>query len=290
MRGLFGPSAPRAELLLRDAQLFDPRRDLDHRHDVLIRQGVIVEIGEASAVAAPDGCEVLDAGGRHLFPAFVDPHVHLRVPGQEHKESIETGTRAAAAGGYCAVVAMPNTSPVLDDATLLRGLVATAREQARVPVGFMAAVSVGLAGERLTEMAQLREAGALGFTDDGRPVSSAGLLRRALQYQRLCGGVVALHEEDATLSGGGAMHEGEVSAELGLAGIPSISESTMVARDALIAAHEGGACTSSTSRRVLPSRRWPPPRRVASRSARRRPAPSAARRRGGQRSSTRVSR
>ena len=189
-------------------------------------------------VDQPTGGETVEADGRHLFPAFVDPHVHLRTPGQEHKEDLETGTRAAAAGGYCAVVAMPNTDPVLDNPALLEGLIARAAVQARIGVGFMAAISVGLEGKQLTEMAQLREAGAIGFTDDGKPVVSAGLLRRALQYQRLCGGVIAVHEEDPGLSGGGVMHEGEVSAELGLSGIPSISESTMIARDALIAAHE----------------------------------------------------
>jgi dihydroorotase len=240
MSGLFiAPSAP-AELLIREAHLFDPRAGLDERHDVLIRDGRIAEIASPGTLEGTGPTETIEAAGKHLFPAFVDPHVHLRSPGQEHKEDLETGTRAAAAGGYCAVVAMPNTSPVIDDPTLLRGLIAQAKEQARVRVGFMAAISVGLRGEQLSEMDQLREAGALGFTDDGRPVSSAGLVRRALQYQRLCGGLLALHEEDPTLSGDGVMHEGTVSATLGLAGIPSISESTMIARDAQIAAHEGG--------------------------------------------------
>jgi dihydroorotase len=237
---LVAAPGPPAELLLREAHVLDPRAGLDGAHDVLIRKGVIVELAAPGSAKAPAGVESIEASGKHLFPAFVDPHVHLRTPGQQHKESLETGTRAAAAGGYCAIVAMPNTSPAVDDPTLLRGLIASAREQARIRVGFMAALSVGLGGEQLTEMAQLREAGAVGFTDDGKPVSSAGLLRRALQYQRLCGGVIALHEEDATLSHRGAMHEGAVSATLGLAGIPSISESTMIARDALIAAHEGG--------------------------------------------------
>src|SRR5205807_3662754 len=132
-----------------------------------------------------------------------------------------------AAGGFCAVIAMPNTDPVLDDAALLRSLREQAEREARVPVGFLGAITRGLAGESLTEMAELRDEGALGFTDDGRPVSSAGMLRRALRYQQLCGGVVALHEEDMSLSAGGAMHEGDVSARLGIAGIPSVSESTM---------------------------------------------------------------
>ena len=162
------------------------------------------------------------------------------MPGQEHKEDLDSGTRAAAAGGYVAVVAMPNTDPTVDDATVLGSLREAARREARIPVGFMASVTRRLAGEALTEMAELRDGGALGFTDDGKPVHRAAILRRALQYQRLCGGVLALHEEDPSLSGAGVMHEGEVSARLGLAGIPSISESTMIARDAAIAGYEGG--------------------------------------------------
>ena len=126
--------------------------------------------------------------------------MHLRTPGQEHKEDLETGTRAAAAGGFCAIVAMPNTDPAVDSAPVLRSLRDAAARDARVPVGFLASITLGLRGEALTEMAELRETGALGFTDDGLPVVSAGLLQRALQYQRLCGGVIALHEEDPTLS------------------------------------------------------------------------------------------
>jgi dihydroorotase len=183
---------------------------------------------------------VLDGEGRHLFPGFVDPHVHLRVPGQEHKEDLDSGTRAAAAGGLVAVISMPNTDPVIDAPAILGSLHEQARRQARVPVGFLAAVTVGLGGEALTEMAALRAAGALGFTDDGMPVHDAAVLRRALQYQRLVGGVIALHEEDPRLSGRGVIHEGEVSARLGLAGIPSVSESTMIARDAALAGYEDG--------------------------------------------------
>src|ERR671911_1505496 len=135
---------------------------------------------------------------------------------------------------------MPNTDPVVDDATVLRSLREQARREARVPVGFLASVTRGLAGEALTEMAELAEAGALGFTDDGKPVHRAGILRKALQYQRLAGKVLCLHEEDPTLSGRGVMHEGEVSARLGLAGIPSISESTLIARDASRAGYGAG--------------------------------------------------
>ncbi|HEY7967289.1 MAG TPA: dihydroorotase [Solirubrobacteraceae bacterium] len=240
MNVLSAAPRPPAELLLRAARVFDPRSGLDAAHDVLIRSGEIAELAPPGTLDAPREAETVDAEGRHLFPAFVDPHVHLRTPGQEHKEDFETGTRAAAAGGYCAVVAMPNTDPVIDHPALLRGLVDAAAREARVPVGFMAAISRGLAGERLTDMSELRAAGAVGFTDDGKPVVSAGLLRHALRSQILCGGFLALHEEDPNLSADGVMHEGAVSVELGLAGIPSISESTMIARDAQIAEAERG--------------------------------------------------
>ncbi|MBV9167280.1 MAG: dihydroorotase [Solirubrobacterales bacterium] len=229
-----------AELLIRGAHVLDPRAGIDTRQDILIRGGHIAELAVPGSIAAPDDCDVVDGTGKHLFPAFVDPHVHLRTPGQEHKETIASGTAAAAAGGFGAVIAMPNTSPPVDNASVLRALAQTADREARVPVGFLAAITRGQNGQELTEMAELREAGALGFTDDGRPVVSAGMLRKALQYQRVCGGVLTLHEEDPALSAGGAMHEGAVSARLGLAGIPSVSESTMVARDAALAIYERG--------------------------------------------------
>jgi len=229
--------SPAADLVVRGAHVLDPRAGLDGVHDVLVRGGVIAEVG-ALGDAGPD-VEVVDGRGRHLFPAFVDPHVHLRTPGQEHKEDLDTGTRAAAAGGFCAVIAMPNTSPVVDSGPILRALRDAAAREARIPVGFLPCITQGMNGERLTEMAELRDLGALGFTDDGRPVTSAGVFRLALQYQRMVGGVLALHEEDPSLSGTGSMHEGEVSALLGVTGIPSVSEATMVARDAALAGYEG---------------------------------------------------
>ena len=232
-----GPGVP-ANLLLCQAHLLDPRAGIDARHDVRVRGGEIAEHAAPGTLEAAQGEEAIDASGRTLLPAFFDPHVHLRTPGQEHKEDLETGTRAAAAGGFGGAIAMPNTDTVLDSAPLLRSLRDAAAREARIPIGFMPAITRGLNGEELTEMAELRQEGALGFTDDGRPVASAGMLRKALQYQRLCGGTIALHEEDASLSKGGAMHEGVVSAALGLGGIPSVSESTMVARDAALAGYE----------------------------------------------------
>jgi dihydroorotase len=230
---------PNAQLLLRDVHVLDPRAKLDARHDLRVRDGKIAELGAPGTLEALEDEELVEGHGRlRLLPAFFDPHVHLRTPGQEHKEDLETGTCAAAAGGFCGLIAMPNTDPVLDSAPLLRSLRDAAAREARVPVGFLPAITRGLDGEQLTEMAELSQEGALGFTDDGKPVRSAGMLRKALQYQRLCGGVLALHEEDPTLSRGGAMHEGAISAALGIAGIPTVAESTMVARDAALAGYE----------------------------------------------------
>jgi dihydroorotase len=231
-------SVPAATVLIRGARLLDPRTDLDGRADLLVRDGVVAEIGDA--LEPPQGAELVDGEGLHAFPAFVDPHVHLRTPGREDEEDLDSGTRAAAAGGFCAILAQPNTSPVVDSAPVLRSLRERARAEARIPTGFLAAITVGQRGEQLTEMAELAEAGAAGFTDDGLPVRSAGVMRQALQYQRLAGRLLALHEEEPSLSGQGAMHEGEVSALLGLTGIPSISESAQVARDCAIAAYEQG--------------------------------------------------
>ena len=229
-----------ANLLVREVHVLDPRAGLDGPADVLIGNGLITQVAQPGTLSPKEHIEIVEGRGRHLLPAFVDPHVHLRSPGQEHKEDFETGTRAAAAGGFGLVIAMPNTDPVLDCAPLLRSAREAASREARVPVGFLGAITRGSNGVELTEMAELRQAGALGFTDDGRPVSDAGLLRKALRYQRLCGGVLTLHEEDPSLSRGGSMHEGAVSAALGIGGIPTVSESTIVARDAELAGYEQG--------------------------------------------------
>ncbi|HEX2162200.1 MAG TPA: dihydroorotase, partial [Thermoleophilaceae bacterium] len=226
-----------ANVVLRGATVLDPVAGIEGVHDVVVRAGKIAELVAPGAGEAGGG-EEIDAEGLHAFPAFFDPHVHLRTPGQEHKEDLETGTRAAAAGGYCGVLAMANTDPPVSTPADVEALREAAREQASVPVGFLATVTRGMEGRELTEMAALRDAGAIGFSDDGLPVRSARVLRRALQYQRLCGGTIALHEEDSELSGNGVMHEGPVSAALGLTGIPSVSESTTIARDAALAAYE----------------------------------------------------
>jgi dihydroorotase len=218
----------RDSLTLR-ARILDPGEGIDMPGTVTVENGVITAVEPAPTAPA----ELV------LAPAFVDPHVHLRTPGREDEETIASGTAAAAAGGYCAVVAMPNTEPVVDAAPVLQALVEQARDEAVVPTGFTAAISKGQRGEELTEMAELAAAGALAFTDDGRPVASAGLMRRALAYSAVADRPLALHCEEPTLSLGGQMHEGAVSAELGLAGWPSVAESQIVERDLALALYEG---------------------------------------------------
>lgn len=226
------------DLVIRGARVLDPAQGLDSVLDVRVDNGVVAQLGHDLPV---NGHRVVEASGLVLAPAFVDAHVHLRTPGREDEETIASGTAAAAAGGYCAILAMPNTDPVVDSAAVLGTLVDAAREEAAIPTGFMAAISKGQAGGELTEMAELADAGAAAFTDDGRPVVAAKLLRRALQYGAVTGRPLALHCEEPSLSHDGQMHEGAVSAELGFTGYPSVAESVMVARDLAIAAYERGA-------------------------------------------------
>ncbi len=235
MSVLHGKPAPGEDLVVRGARVLDPAEGVDAVLDVRVDGGVIAQLGEGLEV---NGHRVVDGAGLVLAPAFVDPHVHLRTPGREDEETIASGTGAAAAGGFCAILAMPNTDPVVDSAAVLEGLIETARLEAEVPVGFLAAISKGQLGGELTEMGELADAGAAGFSDDGRPVVSAGLMRRALQYASTTGLRLALHEEEPTLSKGGHVHEGTVSAELGFGGYPSVGESVMVERDLALAAFE----------------------------------------------------
>jgi dihydroorotase len=220
-------------IVVRGARVLDPVEGVDKILDVRIDNGVIAQIGEHLDT---NEHRVLDAAGLTLAPAFIDPHVHLRTPGREDEETIASGTAAAAAGGYCAILAIPNTDPVIDDADVLRGLRARAEEEARIPVGFLASITKGQDGAELTEMAALADAGAAGFTDDGRPVASAGVMRRALQYNAVTGRMIAVHCEESSLTRGGHAHAGLVAAELGLGGWPSLGESLMVARDIDLAA------------------------------------------------------
>jgi dihydroorotase len=228
MRLLFGKNGRQDSLAFENVRVVDPTRGIDEVLTVTIEQGVIASIEPA---AAP-------TDGKVLAPAFVDPHVHLRTPGHEDEEDLASGTRAAAAGGYCAILAMPNTDPIVDSASVLGALTELAEREAEIPVGFLAAITKAQEGTELTEMVELTERGAAGFTDDGRPVVAPGLIRRALQYSAAAGRPVAVHCEEPTLSRGGHVHEGVVSAELGFGGYPSVAESVMVARDLALAGYE----------------------------------------------------
>jgi len=223
------------DLVVRGARVLDPVEGIDQVMDVRIDGGTIAQVGEGLDT---NEHRVIDGAGLLLAPAFVDPHVHLRTPGREDEETIATGTAAAAAGGYCAILAMPNTDPVVDSAAVLGSLVETAKLEAEVPVGFLAAITKGQQGGELTEMGELADAGAAGFSDDGRPVVSPGMMRRALQYGAVSNRTIAVHCEEPTLTRGGHMHEGAVSAELGFGGWPSVGESLMVERDLALAAYE----------------------------------------------------
>jgi dihydroorotase len=218
---LAGPTGTE-NIVVRGARVLDPAEGIDTTLDVRIDDGVIAAIGENLDT---NEHRVIEGAGLTLAPAFIDPHVHLRTPGREDEETIASGTAAAAAGGYCAILAVPNTDPVIDDADVLRGLRARAGEEARIPVGFLAAITKGQDGSELTEMAALADAGAAGFTDDGRPVASAGVMRRALQYNAVTGRMIAVHCEEASLTRGGHAHAGAVAAELGLGGWPALGES-----------------------------------------------------------------
>jgi dihydroorotase len=232
---LTAKSRAKENIVVRGARVLDPVEGIDQTMDVRVDCGVVAQLGERLDT---NEHHVVDGRGMVLAPAFVDPHVHLRTPGREDEETIATGTAAAAAGGYCAVLAMPNTDPVVDSAAVLESLVERARAEAEIPVGFLAAISKGQEGAELTEMVELAERGAVAFTDDGRPVASAGLMRRALQYAAVTGRKLALHCEETTLSRSGQVHEGTVAAELGFAGYPSVAESLMVERDLALAAYE----------------------------------------------------
>jgi dihydroorotase len=224
---LFGKNGRQDSLTFEGVRVVDPTQGIDETLTVTVERGLITGVEPAAG-----------GNGKVLAPAFVDPHVHLRTPGREDEEDLASGTRAAAAGGYCAILAMPNTEPAVDSAAVLGALIERAQEEAEVPVGFLAAITKAQQGAELTEMVELAERGAAGFTDDGHPVVAPGLVRRALQYSAAADRPIAVHCEEPTLSRGGHAHEGLVSAELGFGGYPSVAESVMVERDLALAAYE----------------------------------------------------
>ncbi|HEX8407876.1 MAG TPA: dihydroorotase [Thermoanaerobaculia bacterium] len=219
-------------LLITGARVLDPSQELDATLDILIEDGTIAKVDKRIKAA---NVETIDASGLIATPGFVDLHTHLREPGQEHKETIATGTRAAVAGGYTAVCAMANTVPPNDERAVTEMMLAEAARNGACRVYPIGAVSRGLKGEELAELAELRAAGCVAVSDDGKPVWNAQLMRRALEYCSMLGIPVVAHEEDANLVEGGVMHEGFYSTLLGMKGMPAASEETLVARDVILA-------------------------------------------------------
>ncbi len=232
MKGQEGES-----LFVRNVRFFDPAEGVSGFGNVLIRDGRVESLGNVSPAGA---VREIDGEGGVLFPGFVDLHAHFREPGFEYKETIASGSHAAVAGGFTAVCVMANTDPVNDTADVTRAILERARDVGRARVFPIGAVTRGLGGEHLTEMGRLSEAGCIAFSDDGKPVATSRMLRRALEYSRLFARPVIDHCEDPELSNRGVMNEGSVSAELGLAGIPNASEEVCVARDLSVLETSGG--------------------------------------------------
>ena len=223
-------------LLIQNGRVIDPSQGLDTLADVLVENGRVARI---EPKIKSSGAERFDASGLIVAPGFIDLHAHLREPGREHAETIESGGRAAAAGGFTSVLAMPNTQPVNDNAAVTHFIVQTAHELSPVNVFPVGAISESSRGERLAPMGAMREAGIVAVSDDGMPVMSSNLMRQAMSYASGFGLTVIDHCEDLTLSAGGQMHEGAASVRVGLRGIPASSEDVMVARDILLVAETG---------------------------------------------------
>ncbi len=223
-------------LIVKNGRVIDPASNRDAVADVRIADGMVAEVGPN--LSAP-GAEVFDASGLIVAPGFIDMHVHLREPGFEHAETIESGSRAAAAGGFTSICCMPNTKPVNDSATVTSYIVERARGQAVVNVFPIGAITKGSAGEELAAIGAMKAAGAVAISDDGMPVMSARVMRRAMEFARSYDLPVIQHCEDLNLSSGGDMHEGAPSVRLGLRGIPAVAEDVMVARDLLLAGFTG---------------------------------------------------
>ena len=220
-------------LLIKNGHIIDPSQNLDEKLDILVADGEIKEIGKK--LAAPKGAEVIDAKGLLVTPGLIDMHVHLRDPGLEYKEDIVTGTRAAAAGGFTSLACMPNTRPVNDNKAVTSYIIAKAKAEGLVNVFPVGAITQGSTGENLAEMGDLKEAGCVAVSDDGKPVSNPELMRRALEYAKGMEITLISHSEDLGLAGNGQMNDGFTATELGLKGIPWVAEDAATARDVFLA-------------------------------------------------------
>jgi dihydroorotase len=222
-------------LLVKNGRVLDPASKTDAALDILLEGGEIRELAPAGKVTAPEGAEVFDAAGLIVAPGFIDLHAHLREPGQESSETIETGTRAAARGGFTAVCCMPNTKPVNDHASVTRFMLDCAKVRGSVRVWPIGAASVGSKGEAIAEIAAMKEAGIVAVSDDGKPIATAKLARQVMEYCRSLDLPVIEHAEDVSLAAGAVMREGVTSTRLGLRGMPAAAESVCVARDVQLA-------------------------------------------------------
>lgn len=220
-------------LLIKGGRVIDPSQGLDEKLDILVADGKIKEIGKK--LTAGKGVEAIDAKGMIVSPGLIDMHVHLRDPGLEYKEDIVTGTRAAAAGGFTSVACMPNTKPVNDNKAVTSYIIAKAKAEGLVNVFPVGCITQGMKGENLAEMGDMKEAGCVAVSDDGRPVSNPELMRRALEYAKGMGIMLISHSEDLGLSADGQMNDGFTATELGLRGIPWVAEDAAIARDVFLA-------------------------------------------------------
>ncbi len=221
-------------LLIKNGHIIDPANKIDEMLDIIVSDGKIAKLGKPGSLPA-NGAEVVDAAGKLVVPGLIDLHVHLREPGYEYKETIATGTAAAKAGGFTTVCCMPNTSPVNDSRSVTEFILSRAAKEAAARVYPIGAITKGSKGEELAEMGELFEAGCVGISDDGRPVMSSGVMRRAMEYAKIFDIAVVSHCEDAGLAAKGVMNEGFVATELGLRGIPNAAEDVMTGRDIALA-------------------------------------------------------
>ena len=220
-------------LLIKGGRVIDPSQNIDAVMDVLVENGLVKEIG--TGLTAPKGAGVIDATGKYVVPGLIDMHVHLRDPGLEYKEDIVSGTRAAAAGGFTSVCCMPNTKPVIDNKAVVSYIINKAKDAGFCNVFPVGTITYGMHGERMAEMGELKEAGCVAVSDDGKPVSNPELMRRALEYARGIGIMVISHAEELDLVGAGVMNEGFTSTELGLKGTPRVAEDIATAREIMLA-------------------------------------------------------